>query len=184
MDIDDLKADWQNAGGEIVNDEKLKLMTRISQHPTLKKLRIKLILETVFLTVLLFVYYDGFDGDKKPLYANALLVSSVLLYIANNVLGFLFIKNPIRAENISLSIQKHVITLKRLSIFSLLSSVVYAVTLIFYFSVSIKFTSFKYVLLSLLIFSFTAIFYFSYIKWKDKIDHFSRVLSMYIKDIA
>jgi len=184
MDINDLKADWQNAGSELVNEEKLKLMTKISQHPTLKKLRIKLILETVFLTVLLFVYYDAFDGDQKPMYANLLLVSSVLLYLANNVLGFLFIKNPIRAENISLSVQKQVLTLKRLSVFSLLSSSIYAVTLIFYFSVSVKFTSFKYVLLSLLIFSFTAIFYFSYKKWKNKIDHFSRVLSMYIKDVA
>jgi len=184
MDINDLRAEWQNAGGGLVNEEKLRLMTKISQHPTLKKLRIKLILETVFLTILLFVYYDGFDGDKKPLYANVLLVLSILLYITNNVVGFLYIKNPVRANNISLSVQNHIIVLKRMSVFSLLSSVIYAVTLLFYFSVSIKFTSLKYVLVIILILSFAAVFYFSYKKWKNKIDHFSHVLSMYIKDIA
>jgi len=184
MDINDLRAEWQNAGSGSVSEETLRLMTKISQHPTLKKLRIKLILETVFLTILLFVYYDGFDGDKKPLYANALLVLSILLYITNNVLGYLFIKNPVRANNISLSVQKHLLVLKRMSIFSLLSSIFYAVTLLFYFSNSIKFTSSKYLLVVILVLIFAAVFYYSYKKWKNKIDKFSREMSMYIKDIA
>ena len=184
MDINDLKLDWQNAGAGSVSEEQLRLMTKISQHPTLKKLRIKLILEAVFLTILLFVYYDGFDGDKKPVYANVLLVLSLLLYITNNILGFLFIKNPVRGQNISLSVQRLAIALKRMSLFSLLSSIVYTATLLFFFSVSIEFTSQKYVLLGLMIISFATISYFSYKKWKKKIDHFSRVLSFYIKDIA
>ncbi|TDE17556.1 hypothetical protein [Dyadobacter psychrotolerans] len=184
MDIKDLKAEWQKAGSGSVNEETLKLMTKISQHPTLRKLRIKLISEAIFLIILLFVYYDGFDGDKKPIYVNVLLVLSILLYITNNFLGFLFIKNPVRGNNIIVSLQKLCLVLKRMTVFSLLSSTIYAATLIFYFSVSVEFTFLKYILLGTMMLIFVIISFFSYKKWKQKIDYFSHVLSAYIKDVA
>jgi len=184
MDINDLKADWQNAGGSSINEENLKIMTKINKHPTLKNIRIKLIIEAVALTTLLFLYYGAFDGAKKPWFVNLSLVFSILLYITNNVLGYFLTKNPIRADNISQSVQNQILVLRRLSVFSILSSVFYTSTLLMFFAVSIKFTSIKYILLASLIFIFAATFYFSYKKWKTKIDHFAHLLSGYVKDIA
>jgi uncharacterized membrane protein len=184
MDINDLKADWKNAGGSSINEANLKIMTKINEHPTLRNIRIKLIIEAIALIILLLIYYDGFDGAKKPWFLNLSLVFSILIYITNNVLGYFFTKNPIRADNISLSIHNQILVLRRLSVFSILSSVFYASTLIMFFSVSIKFTTIKYFLLACVILIFAIMFYFSYKKWQTKIDHFSHLLSGYLNDIA
>ena len=65
MELTDLKSGWQNAGEAFKNEADLLNMTRITNHPSLKKIRMKLIAETIFLLFFLVIYYDWFDGDKK-----------------------------------------------------------------------------------------------------------------------
>jgi hypothetical protein len=37
MNIDDLKSGWQNAGGQSLSEKELEMMTKIQNHPSLKK---------------------------------------------------------------------------------------------------------------------------------------------------
>jgi len=87
MELEDLKSDWQNGLIAEKSEDDLQKMTRITNHPTLKRIRTKLIIETISFVLFLVVYYDWFDGDKKPFYANAFLVVSLLFFIANDVVG-------------------------------------------------------------------------------------------------
>lgn len=49
MELNELKSGWQNAGGNYRTEADLERMTKLNQHPTLKRIRIKLIIETVVL---------------------------------------------------------------------------------------------------------------------------------------
>jgi len=175
MNIDDFKTNWQNAGNGSYSEKEIEMMTKINSHPTLKKIRIKLLAEAIMLTALLFGYYDGFDGINKPLYLNVLLVLSICVYILNNVAGYIFIKTPATEFNIKLSLYKQVTTLKRVRLFSLFSSALYAVSLLAFFMNGIHFTNQKYLIMSLAILVYLVLFILSYLTWKRKIDHFSRL---------
>src|SRR5664279_1488164 len=107
MELNDLKSNWQNAGGASKSECELQKMTKITRSPAIQRIRKKLIIETIALLMFSVVYYDWFDGDKKPVYANVLLLSSVLLYILNDVIGYIAIANPISGLNLKLSIQNY-----------------------------------------------------------------------------
>lgn len=172
MNIDDLKSGWQQAGDTTYSEKELAMMTRVRNHPTLKKLRTKMLLEIVVLGVLLFVYYDGFDGADKPFYFNALLVVSICLFILNNAVGYFRIQNPVVSGNIRDSLARHTRTLKQMAILSLVSSVSYATSLLLFFTSKIVFDQRKYIILSVLILSSFLLFYYSWISWQRKIAHF------------
>src|SRR5688572_28196063 len=148
MELNDLKPGWQNAGGTLKSEEELKRMTKITNHPSLKRIRIKLIVETIGLVLFLFVYYDWFDGGKKPFYANLLLVSGLLMYILNDVIGYISILKPIRGINLKISFQNYLVRIKRLYFFSLIISFLYSISIIVFFTSVINFTKEKSLLLA------------------------------------
>lgn len=147
MELDDLKSNWQNAGKAFKSKTELLNMTRITHHPALKKIRIKLIAETIFLLFFLIIYYDWFDGDKKPFYANVILVLGLLFYIANDIIGYLSIAKPIRGINLKTSVTNYFSRIKRLAVFSLFFSFLYSISIIVFFTSVIHFTREKRFLL-------------------------------------
>lgn len=147
MELNELKSGWQNAGKAFKSEADLHRMTRIVNHPSLKKIRTKLIIETIMLVFVLFIYYDWFDGDKKPFYANAALVVSLLLYIVNDVIGYISITRPVLENNLRLSIQNYLRRIKRLSIFSLIITCLYSISIIIFFTSTIIFTKEKSLML-------------------------------------
>ncbi|WP_353719560.1 hypothetical protein [Dyadobacter sp. 676] len=175
MNIDDLKSDWHQAGHEPLSEKELAMMTRARNHPSLRKLRVKFMIEIAALTALLFLFYDGFDGARKPLAVNILLAISIALYILNNALGYFHIQNPAVSGNVREALAKQTHSLKVLAMFSMLSSVVYAGALLFFLAYQIIFTQHKYIILSGLILSFFILFYYSWIDWQRKIDHFRQL---------
>lgn len=148
MELNDLKAAWQTAGSAFTNEADLQKMTQVTHHPSLKKIRTKLIVETIGLVFFLFVYYDWFDGAKKPFTVNVLLVSSMLLYVLNDVIGYISIVRPIRGKNLKLSIQNYLMRIKRLTIFSLIISFLYSISIIIFFTSVINFTKEKKLILA------------------------------------
>ena len=143
MELNELKSGWQNAGGTFKSQEDLQRMTKVTNHPSLKKIRTKLIAETIGLTLFLFIYYDWFDGDQKPLYANLLLVAALLLYISNDVLGYISISGPVMEQNLKISIQRYLMRIKRLAVFSLIITVLYSTAILIFFTSVIHFTKEK-----------------------------------------
>lgn len=167
MELNDLKSNWQNVGGSIKSEAELLNMTKITHHPSLKKIRIKLIAEAIFLLVFLVIYYDWFDGDKKPLYANMVLVTGLLLYIANDIIGYISIAKPISGLNVKLSITNYFTRIRRLAILSLTFSFLYSISLIIFFTSVIHFTREKrFLLLGMTIILFQLMFW-SYRVWAN-----------------
>ncbi|OJV14495.1 MAG: hypothetical protein BGO21_17395 [Dyadobacter sp. 50-39] len=175
MNIDDLKSDWHRAGAETFSDKELAAMTRVRNHPTLRKLRIKFMTEIAALSALLLLFYDGFDGDRKPLAVNVVLMAGILLYIINNVLGYRHIQNPLVSGNLRDAVAKQANALKRLAILSLASSVLYAAALLFFLTYQTAFNQRKYIILSALIITFFLAFYYAWISWQRKIAHFRQL---------
>ncbi|RNI34334.1 hypothetical protein EFY79_16725 [Hanamia caeni] len=143
MELNDLKAGWQNTTGEFKSEEDLERMTRMVNHSSIKKIRTKLVIETIILVFFLLIYYDWFDGDKKPFYANLALVVGLLLYIFNDIIGYIAIIRPIRGANLKLSIQDYLMSVKRLSISSIIVTSLYSLSIIIFFTSVINFTKEK-----------------------------------------
>jgi hypothetical protein len=143
MELNDLKSDWKNAGKNFKSEADLRLMTKIVNHPSIKKIRTKLIIEAIVLSFFLFIYYDWFDGDKKPFYTNVSLVVGLLLYIFNDVIGYISITRPIKDTNLKLSLQNYLLRIERLSISSVIITFLYSISIIIFFTSVITFTKEK-----------------------------------------
>ena len=169
MELEDLKSGWQNAGHAFKTEADLLNMTKITNHPTLKGIRLKLIAETIFLLLFLVIYYDWFDGDKKPFYANVFLVVGLLLYVANDVIGFISLAKPISGVNVKRSIKNYLAKVKRLSVFSLAFSFLYSISLIIFFTSVINFTREKRFLLVALTIILFQLMFWSFRIWRKRI---------------
>lgn len=179
MELNDLKASWQNAGDAIKTEADLLKMTKVNNHPSLKKIRKKLIAETFFLLVFLTVYYDWFDGDQKPFYANVSLVVGLLLYVATDVIGYVSITQPSISSNIKVSLNNYLKTIKRLSVFSLLVSLIYTICFVLFFTSVIHFTKEK----SFLLLGF-AVVLFQMLFWSQRIwNKWIKALQQQVRDL-
>jgi phosphotransferase system glucose/maltose/N-acetylglucosamine-specific IIC component len=177
MELNDLKSGWQNAGGAFKSQEDLQRMIKVTNHPSLKKIRTKLIAEIIGLTMFLFIYYDWFDGDQKPLYANLLLLAALLLYICNDVIGYISISIPTMNQNLRLSLQQYLTRIKRLSIFSLIITVLYSTAILIFFSPVIHFTKEKAFILLGCIVVLCQMILISYKTWGKWIRNLKQVIS-------
>lgn len=166
MELNDLKSGWQNAVGEFKSEEDLQRMTRIVNHPSIKKIRTKLVIETIVLLFFLFIYYDWFDGNKKPFYANLSLVVGLLLYIFNDIIGYFAIIRPIRGANLKLSIQNYLMRVKRLSISSIIITSLYSLSIIIFFTSVITFTKEKGLLLVFSLVVVCQLIFLSFRMWR------------------
>jgi len=182
MELNDLKSSWQNAGGHFKGKTELADMTRITHHPSLKKIRRKLIAETIFLLFFLFIYYDWFDGDQKPLYANLVLVIGLLLYIANDIIGYISVAKPIHGSNLKLSISSYFSGIKRLAVFSLTFSLLYSICLIVFFTSVIHFTREKRLLLVALAILLFQLIFWSFRVWNRRIKSLVEQVKDFDKD--
>ena len=174
MELNDLKSGWQNAGGTLKSENELFRMTK--NHPSTKKIKFKLIAETIGLTFFLLVYYDWFDGDKKSFFVNALLVSSLLLYILNDVMGYLSIEKPVMGLNLKLSIQNYSKRIKQLATCSVIVSVLYSISFLFFFTSVIEFTREKSLMLLFLVIVLVQMMFFSFRIWSRWIKNLEKQL--------
>jgi hypothetical protein len=179
MELENLKSGWLTAGSTLKNEADLLKMTKITNHPSLKRVRRKLLIETLLLIFLLVVYYDWFDGDKKPFYANLLLVLGLLLYIANDALGYISLLRPVRGINLKLSIENYLGSVKRLSVFSLVISFLYGISLIVFFASVIDFTREKRLILLGIIITLFQVLLWSARIWNKRI----KALRQQVKDL-
>lgn len=154
MENDFLKSAWK----QIVVEDKssLELKTIISQrgNSLVKKIRKQFIIETIATLAFLIVYYDFFDGDKKPLYANVLLIFAVLFTIIHNILGLKQMKLTVKGENIEESLVYRLHKMKRYALVSGILRILMACSFLAFFVSVITFTQVKYWILSCIILMF------------------------------
>ncbi len=178
MELDDLKSDWKNVASDRKPTKSLRQMIQESKHPVLKGIKRQLVIETTLFSVFLLAYYNGFDGDQKPIYANVLLVAGVLLVIFHNILGYLSTRNIVAGFDLKESLKNYLAKIRRYAIVSVLSRVVAFLCLILFFTSTISFSnSNKYlILLGILLIFFVQIFFLSKL-WRKRIKSLEVVLS-------
>ncbi|WP_299703968.1 hypothetical protein [uncultured Pontibacter sp.] len=139
MDLDKLKTAWQQeTPDQIVTKEKLTEMTDVNKHPVLRRIKAKLVIEAVAITVMLLVFYDIFDGHLKPVYATIVLVLGALFYLSSNLYSYFTLKHPVSSGNVLSSLQYFLIQLQRARAFSLTSVVLFSTALWVFFTSSIS----------------------------------------------
>jgi hypothetical protein len=148
MDLNELKSNWQRSGSQRKALSDLQRMTKLNQHPQLKRIRIKLFVEALALFTFLAIYYTAFDGDQKSFIMNSLLITVVCLYLTCDVAGYLLIKNPIKANNLVSSVDKLLRNLKILRAFSIVVSALFGAIVILFLTSEIIFTPKKYLILA------------------------------------
>lgn len=127
---------------------------RESGHPVLKGIRKQLIIETVIFTLFLFVYYDFFDGHRKPLFANVVLVMGLLVAIIHNILGYVLTRRPVMGDTIKESLKVKLASLKTYAVVSVGCRVLVAGCLLLFFMQVVRFTMEKYWMLAAILLVF------------------------------
>jgi len=143
MELNDLKSVWKNAGGQLKSEEDLEKMTKIMNHPVIKRVKTKLAIQIALLVVFGFVYYDWFDGVRKPFYANAALITGLVLYVLNDIVGYISLTRPVGNTHLRQSVGDYLKRVKRLSLFSLIATLLYGSLIIVFFASAIHFTKEK-----------------------------------------
>lgn len=159
MEPDNLKSAWKNMATTNRSAEALQGMIRENKHPVLKGIRRQMIIEILSWIIFLVVYYDFFDGHRKPFYVNLLLVAAVGFVLIHSVWGYLFTRNLAKGNNLIQSLENYLAGMKRYAIVSVASRVVTILALLLFFTAVIKVDTFKYLVLGglLLVVVFQAI---------------------------
>ncbi len=176
MEFDNLKSNWKKAGAGRKDQKELLMMTKIKNHPKIKRIRIKFIIETILIIVFLAVYYDGFDGATKPLWANLLLIGTTSLYIIIRFVGWLVLRSPINGDNLKASLLTFQNKLQRMAVSILLSSFLFGLAIILFFATSIDFTKGKYFMLAGMILSLILLVYISSRNWFKRVESINATL--------
>lgn len=151
MEEDILKSAWQSMVTEPKSNAAIKDMMQERSHPLLKRMRRQLIIEIAAFAVFLFVYYDFFDGDRKPLYANVLLVMGLLFVIIHNVTGYTLTRQPVTGNTIKQALAGHLARIKNFAIISIIIRVLAAACLLLFFTATVTFTEHRYWILAVII---------------------------------
>lgn len=169
MDLNQLKSTWQQSGGDPKSAEVIRLMAQLNHHPQLKQVRVKLIIEVVLLAAFLLVYHNIFDGGEKPFWINAVLIGSALLFIASDVVTFILLLHPIRGDNLKESLGRFKGRLKRMAVFSIVTSLVFGSALILFFTHGLEWNSLRYGMLAGMIATMLILIFYHFRSWKWRI---------------
>lgn len=177
MELDNLKSNWKNTGSVKKNQDELLTMTQAKNHPDIKRIRIKLTIETVAIIAFLMVYYDGFDGSEKPLWINAALIATAIAYIIARISGWLVLRNPIAGNDLKKSLSHFNTKLKQAAVLIVVSSFLFGSAVIVFFTSSIEFTKEKYMVLAVILVMLISLVYVSNRIWIKRIKSITKTLS-------
>lgn len=173
MDMNDLKSSWQSANSPKRTEKELAMMTTVRKHPQLRRIQVKLLIESVFLILFLSTYYDALDGARRPLWLNVVFLGSVILYILNDVAGFINITRLTRGSSILDALRSLNMRLRNLKVFSLFTSALFGLSLVAFLSSGISFTTFKLGVLAGILATMAGLMYVSHRLWSQWIARIS-----------
>jgi hypothetical protein len=148
MEQDSLKSAWQGLTTETKSHEELNDMIRKKAHPVLRNICKQLTVEIVAFTAFLLVYYDFFDGNKKPWWANLLLVTAMTIVIMYNLVGYRLTQQHLKGDNMIQSLKDQLNKLKTYMVAFIVSRILAAACLLIFFSSVVSFNRLKYWILA------------------------------------
>lgn len=174
MEKKSLKSAWQHADTTSRNEKDIRSMVREGSHPVLKRIRKQFLIETIAFAIFLALYYNFFDGDRKPFYANALLVAAMLFVMVHNIIAYIFTKARYKGNNIKQALEAHLYRMKVHAVLSVANRVLMTVCLLFFFTATITFTTNKYWILAALILTFIIMMILLWRVWMKRIINLKR----------
>ncbi len=164
--MDPLKSAWDSTPTPSSN-----MAASIRKHtsPVLKDIRKQVILEAIGYSIFLVVYYDFFDGDKKPFYLNLLLVVSVLCMLAQSITGYVLARYPAAGNNLLESMRKKLQHIRKYALVSIFSKILAFAGVFSFFILSVRWTQYKSLLMIPLILIIIAQAYFQWKIWAGRI---------------
>jgi hypothetical protein len=181
MELEDLKSNWEQAGQQTKNRTDLEKMTEVRRHPQLRRIMLKLWVESILLILFLLTYQDAFDAVDKPLWLNIVLISTTLLYILSDLTGYWLIRNKVKGATLVSSLQKLLEAIKKVSVLSAVSAFFFGTGLTLFFSYNVNFNQTKYAILSGMIILFVMATWWSIRIWKNRISQISELLVQFGK---
>lgn len=169
MELSELKNAWNNIESPTNTAEQIQSMLLEKKHPVLKKIRIQLTIEIIGWSAFLLCYYTMFDGDRKPVWINIILVISVLLPLIHNLLGYGFAKYLINGNTIKESLERYLAKVKIYVIVSVISRILFISGLLFFFTYGLSLNTHKYLLLIMAVSIFVIQLIFLYTLWMKRI---------------
>jgi hypothetical protein len=184
MEIDEFKSAWKEAGVKAKDRQELQKMADVNTHASFRRMRTKFIVEGVLLTIFLVLYYDGFDGYAKPLWANIILVISLLTYIGVRFAGCYLLSNPVgRSGSLKESLVRFRAKLKRMAIAVVITSLLFGAALILFFATGIEFTGRKWMAVAAMALTLCFLVILSGRRWQARIEDIDSVL-LEFNDVA
>ncbi|MEZ2443837.1 hypothetical protein AB6805_19060 [Chitinophaga sp. RCC_12] len=164
--MDPLKSAWDNAP---TPDRDISAIIGKHTSPVLKDIRKQVILEAIGYSIFLIVYYDFFDGDKKPYYLNLLLVVSVLCMLAQSVTGYVLARSPAMEYNLLQSMRKKLHNIRKYALITIFTKILAFAGIFAFFLASIHWTQQKYLTLIPLVIIVGVQAYFQWKIWAGRI---------------
>ncbi|TWF45317.1 hypothetical protein FHW36_1011247 [Chitinophaga polysaccharea] len=121
--MDHLKSYWDNTPTPNRNILEIQALAEKKTSPVIRSIRKQLTIEIVGYSAFLLVYYDFFDGHKKPLSLNLLLVAAMLLLLAHNAFGYTLSKRPVLGENLLDNLRTKSLQIKQYAVISISSKI-------------------------------------------------------------
>jgi hypothetical protein len=150
MELDELRSAWNEPIAPGKSAAELHRMLSENKHPVLKGIRRQLAIEIAGWSALILCYYTMLDGERKPLWLNALLLVSVLLPLMHNLLGYRIIKNPVSGANIITSLYAYRCKIKRYALIAIACRVAYMAGLLLFLTYNVHFDQRKLIALGLI----------------------------------
>lgn len=170
MDLHELKSQYQHLTTDSHDPEQLRKMLRANQHPVLKGIRLQLLLEGVFWTLFLLVYYDFFDGHLKPFLWNLALVGAVAFLLVHTFLGYQISNRAIYGTNIRESLQQYLSRIRKYARISIGSRVLAIITIMGFFLSTVPATPSRYGQGGLILLIISVQIYLLYRIWAKRIN--------------
>ena len=169
MELDELKSAWDSVNVPAKSNEELQLMLKENNHPVLKGIRRQLIIELSCWLTFIACYYTMFDGDRKPIFLNLVLIACVMFLIVHNLMGYYFSKYLVNGTGIKLSIQSYLVKVKWYAGVSVFARFLYAAGLLLFLTYGIHFNKGKYNLLGVVIVVFAVNLFWLYQLWAKRL---------------
>jgi len=176
MGIDELKNTWKSAGESHRTSSELKLMTELKHNGRLKRIRRRLLIESMLVLAFLTLFYTGLDGADKPLWTIVTLILSGVVYIINRLSGYHTTQNIKPDTTVYQMSQDLIKQLERLSVSSGMSAIFFGAAIILFMTIEIEFNTQKYTMLAGLIVSLFAFSFLSYNIWRKQISRLQQII--------
>ena len=148
MDLDQFKSEWKNQDIPLKSKVALEEIAAAGSHPSIKRIKLQLIIEAVAWVLFLFVFYDFFDGHLKPLWLNILLVVSFTLLLLHHVWGIRLLNKPMQENNLITSLKSYQESLSKYTIYTVGGRAAAMGILFLFLCYNVEWTSTKYGLLA------------------------------------